>query len=179
MEYLDKIKKINIIAKSLKDNGLVSNNEEAVRMAEKMIEDESIHALSEQSKKAETAAAEEEAENPEQEIKEDVQAEDKTEEKEETEPVKEDFMKEFEEPLTCATSAEGEAEPNISLPEPIPEEKKGFFEKIKERFSKKEKIDEEEVEKELEKPRGFFEKIKERFKKKDDEGFEEVISETE
>lgn len=173
MEYIDKINKINTIAKSLKDNGLVSNMDEAVRMAEKMIEDESIHSLSEQSKNAGPEPA--------------AKKEDKTEEPEEKEPIKEDVMKESEteqKEITEKSSEEDIKQPELEIkqPEPlpelnIPEEKKGFFDKIKERFSKKEKVNAEEAEKEPEKPKGFFEKIKEKFKKKDVEGFEEVRSE--
>ena len=46
---------------------------------------------------------------------------------------------------------------------------KGFFEKIKERFTHKEEVPEEEKHED----RGFFEKIKEKFKHDSEEGYKE------
>lgn len=57
---------------------------------------------------------------------------------------------------------------NNEVKEMPKEEKKGFFEKIKEKFSKKKQESEEPAAK-----KGFFERIKEKFKKKEEEKAEQ------
>jgi hypothetical protein len=52
------------------------------------------------------------------------------------------------------------------------EKKKGFFEKIKDKFSKKKEAAEEAPEK-----KGFFEKVKQKFKKKEEEKPEQQAEE--
>jgi hypothetical protein len=68
-------------------------------------------------------------------------------------------------------AAEGipkESTDNENKEMPDEEKKKGFFEKIKEKFSKKKQESEEPAAK-----KGFFERIKEKFKKKEEEKAEQ------
>lgn len=212
MDYVERIKKINALAKSLKDNGLAADMDEAVKKAEGIIggsaEPEEIKEEPQQEQLS-SEPDEEQLQGPVHEVgEEQMDPPPKPEEAKTKIEVKEEGMPAVEATETKETPKETDeqrqetAEPASKTTE-IPkgpdehpaetkteedvlksadEKEEGFFDKIKEKFTKKEdQLKPEEVEKELEKPegtKGFFEKIIDKFKKKDDEaGFEEVKAE--
>ena len=217
MDYVERIKKINSLAKSLKDNNLAGSMDEAVKMAEKIVGGEMAEedVVKEKSKEEqavpieESPAEVEERGNNEDIEEEDIeneetrmseenaeesivegQAEDIGEESEYNEDIKDEEKPEETDGHAAEEKAGGLVQEQEETGEEAEEKEEGitekpvqkhaetgFFDRIKEKFSKKDLMPQEEVEKELkpEAAKGFFEKIIDRFRKKDEEeGFEEV-----
>lgn len=200
MDYVERVKKVNALARSLKDNGLAPSMDDAVKMAEGIIDKGSP-------KEQETVSS----------VVEDIPNSGavKTEEPEARDPIPpvittDEDVEEQKDPIPPVVSVEEpeDRDPTPPVPgaeeEPIPEsgavkteeethheevqqmlndeeeteepkveeenESKGFFDKIKDKFTNKEEAPEEPKEK------GFFEKIKERFVRKEEADEEEIKS---